>query len=101
MGFRVIAEQTLELPDGNGQSVYLHDMQLESTFQLSLDFEKTVKSLPKLLKPFGHKMLIMMPLMPSPKQLSLIGMKLLFCAITGAISNKLEFLTRKIASPKL
>ncbi|WP_273757564.1 NAD-glutamate dehydrogenase [Bartonella sp. AU55XJBT] len=40
MGFRVIAEQTLELPDGNGQSVYLHDMQLESTFQLSLDFEK-------------------------------------------------------------
>ncbi|PIT68931.1 NAD-glutamate dehydrogenase [Bartonella tribocorum] len=40
MGFRVIAEQTLELPDGNGQSVYLHDMQLESTFQLCLDFEK-------------------------------------------------------------
>ncbi|WP_208435441.1 NAD-glutamate dehydrogenase [Bartonella phoceensis] len=40
MGFRVIAEQTLELPDGNGQSVYLHDMQLESAFQLCIDFEK-------------------------------------------------------------
>ncbi|MET3559440.1 glutamate dehydrogenase [Bartonella japonica] len=40
MGFRVIAEQTLELPDGNGNSVYLHDMQLESTFQLSIDFDK-------------------------------------------------------------
>ncbi|UNE54140.1 NAD-glutamate dehydrogenase [Bartonella machadoae] len=40
MGFRVIAEQTLELPDGNGGSVYLHDMQLESAFQLCLDFEK-------------------------------------------------------------
>ncbi|WP_455481469.1 NAD-glutamate dehydrogenase [Bartonella sp. B12(2025)] len=41
MGFRVIAEQTLELPDGNGQSVYLHDMQLESAFQLYIDFDKT------------------------------------------------------------
>ncbi len=41
MGFRVIAEQTLELPDGNGHSVYLHDMQLESAFQLCMDFEKT------------------------------------------------------------
>lgn len=41
MGFRVIAEQTLELPDGNGQSVYLHDMQLESAFQFCIDFEKT------------------------------------------------------------
>lgn len=40
MGFRVIAEQTLELPDGNGDSVYLHDMQLESTFQLNIDFDK-------------------------------------------------------------
>ncbi|WP_144751666.1 NAD-glutamate dehydrogenase [Bartonella saheliensis] len=40
MGFRVIAEQTLELPDGNGHSVYLHDMQLESAFQLCIDFEK-------------------------------------------------------------
>ncbi len=40
MGFRVIAEQTLELPDGNGHSVYLHDMQLESIFQLCIDFEK-------------------------------------------------------------
>ncbi|WP_273717359.1 MULTISPECIES: NAD-glutamate dehydrogenase [Bartonella] len=40
MGFRVIAEQTLELPNGNGQSVYLHDMQLESIFQLCIDFEK-------------------------------------------------------------
>ncbi|WP_375706615.1 NAD-glutamate dehydrogenase [Bartonella sp. AA126HLJHH] len=40
MGFRVIAEQTLELPDGNGRSVYLHDMQLESTFQRCIDFEK-------------------------------------------------------------
>ncbi|WP_375644262.1 MULTISPECIES: NAD-glutamate dehydrogenase [unclassified Bartonella] len=40
MGFRVITEQTLELPDGYGHSVYLHDMQLESTFQLCIDFEK-------------------------------------------------------------
>ncbi|VEJ44538.1 NAD-glutamate dehydrogenase [Bartonella vinsonii] len=40
MGFRVIAEQTLELPDGNGHSVYLHDMQLESAFQLCIDFDK-------------------------------------------------------------
>ncbi|GAA4657947.1 NAD-glutamate dehydrogenase [Bartonella pachyuromydis] len=40
MGFRVIAEQTLELPDGNGHSVYLHDMQLESAFQLRIDFNK-------------------------------------------------------------
>ncbi|MET3589128.1 glutamate dehydrogenase [Bartonella silvatica] len=37
MGFRVIAEQTLELPDSNGYSVYLHDMQLESAFELSID----------------------------------------------------------------
>ncbi|KEC55998.1 NAD-glutamate dehydrogenase [Bartonella koehlerae] len=41
MGFRVIAEQTLELPDGNGHSVYLHNMQLESTFQFCIDCEKT------------------------------------------------------------
>ncbi|WP_455478862.1 NAD-glutamate dehydrogenase [Bartonella sp. B10] len=40
MGFRVIAEQTLELPDGNRNSVYLHDMQLESAFQLCIDFDK-------------------------------------------------------------
>ncbi len=40
MGFGVIAEQTLELPDGNGDSVYLHDMQLESAFQLCIDFDK-------------------------------------------------------------
>ncbi|WP_455479358.1 NAD-glutamate dehydrogenase [Bartonella sp. B23] len=43
MGFRVIAEQTLELPDGNGHSVYLHDMQLESAFQLCVDFDKNGK----------------------------------------------------------
>ncbi|WP_336278632.1 NAD-glutamate dehydrogenase [Bartonella sp. CB175] len=41
MGFRVIAEQTLQLPDGSGNSVYLHDMQLESAFQLGIDLEKT------------------------------------------------------------
>ncbi|WP_455474082.1 NAD-glutamate dehydrogenase [Bartonella sp. B30(2025)] len=41
MGFRVIAEQTLELPDGNAGSVYLHDMQLESAFQLCIDLDKT------------------------------------------------------------
>ncbi|GAA5108049.1 NAD-glutamate dehydrogenase [Bartonella jaculi] len=41
MGFRVIAEQTLELPDGNGDSVYLHDMQLESAFHLCIDFDKS------------------------------------------------------------
>ncbi|WP_019222970.1 NAD-glutamate dehydrogenase [Bartonella rattaustraliani] len=40
MGFRVIAEQTLKLPDDNGDSVYLHDMQLESAFQLCIDFNK-------------------------------------------------------------
>ncbi|AFR26889.1 NAD-glutamate dehydrogenase [Bartonella quintana] len=40
MGFRVIAEQTLKLPDDNGNCVYLHDMQLESAFQLSIDFDK-------------------------------------------------------------
>ncbi|WP_317993980.1 NAD-glutamate dehydrogenase [Bartonella gliris] len=40
MGFRVIAEQTLKLPDGNGHCVYLHDMQLESAFQLCIDFDK-------------------------------------------------------------
>ncbi|WP_332065176.1 NAD-glutamate dehydrogenase [Bartonella sp. CB189] len=40
MGFRVIAEQTLALPDGSGNSVYLHDMQLESAFQLCIDLEK-------------------------------------------------------------
>ncbi|WP_455476989.1 NAD-glutamate dehydrogenase [Bartonella sp. B41] len=40
MGFRVIAEQTLELPDGNERSVYLHDMQLKSSFQLDIDFDK-------------------------------------------------------------
>ncbi|MCZ2203571.1 NAD-glutamate dehydrogenase [Bartonella sp. A05] len=40
MGFRVIAEQTLKLPDGHGQSVYLHDMQLESAFQLCIDLDK-------------------------------------------------------------
>ncbi|WP_455476184.1 NAD-glutamate dehydrogenase [Bartonella sp. B17] len=41
MGFWVVAEQTLELPDGNGGSVYLHDMQLESAFQLCIDLDKT------------------------------------------------------------
>jgi len=30
MGFRVIAEQTFELPDGEGGFVYLHDMELEN-----------------------------------------------------------------------
>ncbi|WP_332060037.1 NAD-glutamate dehydrogenase [Bartonella sp. CB74] len=40
MGFRVLTEQTLELPDGNGHPVYLHDMQLESAFQLCIDFDK-------------------------------------------------------------
>ncbi|KEG18421.1 NAD-glutamate dehydrogenase [Bartonella bacilliformis] len=40
MGFRVIAEQTLELPDSNGKYVYLHDMQLESSFQICVDLEK-------------------------------------------------------------
>ncbi|AGF75107.1 NAD glutamate dehydrogenase [Bartonella australis AUST/NH1] len=40
MGFRVIAEQTLELPDGHGRYVYLHDMQLESAFKLSVDLDK-------------------------------------------------------------
>ncbi|GAA5096202.1 NAD-glutamate dehydrogenase [Bartonella acomydis] len=45
MGFRVIAEQTLELPDGNGRSVYLHDMQLESAFQAYIDFDKNGQKL--------------------------------------------------------
>ncbi|MBB5073664.1 glutamate dehydrogenase [Bartonella callosciuri] len=45
MGFRVIAEQTLELPDGKGHSVYLHDTQLESAFQLYIDFNKSGKKL--------------------------------------------------------
>ncbi|WP_019219330.1 NAD-glutamate dehydrogenase [Bartonella florencae] len=45
MGFRVIAEQTLELPDGNGHSVYLHDMQLESAFQVCIDFAKNGQKL--------------------------------------------------------
>ncbi|WP_455481923.1 NAD-glutamate dehydrogenase [Bartonella sp. B35(2025)] len=40
MGFRVIAERTFELPDGNGHSVYLHDMQLESAFQSFIDLDK-------------------------------------------------------------
>ncbi|EJF92036.1 NAD-glutamate dehydrogenase [Bartonella melophagi] len=40
MGFRVIAEQTLELPDGHGKYVYLHDMQLESAFQTYIDLNK-------------------------------------------------------------
>ncbi|AQX28546.1 glutamate dehydrogenase (NAD) [Bartonella sp. JB63] len=43
MGFRVIAEQTLELPDGYGCSVYLHDMQLESAFQLGIDLDKNAQ----------------------------------------------------------
>ncbi|WP_078692499.1 NAD-glutamate dehydrogenase [Bartonella sp. A1379B] len=43
MGFRVIAEQTLELPDGYGHSVYLHDMQLESDFQLDIDLDKNAQ----------------------------------------------------------
>ncbi|WP_336293829.1 NAD-glutamate dehydrogenase [Bartonella sp. CB169] len=43
MGFLVIAEQTLELPDGNGQSVYLHDMQLESAFKICIDFDKNAQ----------------------------------------------------------
>ncbi|MBX4335948.1 NAD-glutamate dehydrogenase [Bartonella raoultii] len=43
MGFRVIAEQTLKLPDDNGHSVYLHDMQLESAFQLQIDFDKNAQ----------------------------------------------------------
>jgi len=30
MGFRVIAEQTFELPDGQGNFIYLHDMELEN-----------------------------------------------------------------------
>nr|CDP79328.1 NAD glutamate dehydrogenase [Bartonella schoenbuchensis]CDP79543.1 NAD glutamate dehydrogenase [Bartonella schoenbuchensis] len=40
MGFRVIAEQTLELPDGHGKYVYLHDMQLESAFQTCIDLNE-------------------------------------------------------------
>ncbi|MCZ2327874.1 NAD-glutamate dehydrogenase [Bartonella sp. F02] len=40
MGFRVIAEQTLKLPDGHGHHVYLHDMLLESAFQLHVDLDK-------------------------------------------------------------
>lgn len=40
MGFRVISERTLELPDRHGQSVYLHDMQLESAFKLCIDLDK-------------------------------------------------------------
>ncbi|ENN90096.1 NAD-glutamate dehydrogenase [Bartonella bovis] len=40
MGFRVIAEQTLELPDGHGKYVYLHDMLLESAFQICVDLNK-------------------------------------------------------------
>lgn len=32
MGFRVIAEQTFEMPGGHGDDVYLHDMELENAF---------------------------------------------------------------------
>lgn len=37
MGFRVIAEQTLELPDGHDGKAYLHDMQLENAFGGKID----------------------------------------------------------------
>jgi len=37
MGFRVIAEQTLEMPDSHGGHVYLHDMELENAFGQEVD----------------------------------------------------------------
>ncbi|MHC5306000.1 NAD-glutamate dehydrogenase [Bartonella sp. LJL80] len=37
MGFRVIAEQTLELKDLEGNEVYLHDMQLENAYGKAVD----------------------------------------------------------------
>ncbi|MFT4346637.1 NAD-glutamate dehydrogenase [Bartonella ancashensis] len=40
MGFRVISERTLKLPYEGGRYVYLHDMQLESAFQISVDLNE-------------------------------------------------------------
>ncbi|WP_412058843.1 NAD-glutamate dehydrogenase [Bartonella sp. DGB2] len=37
MGFRVIAEQTLELPDNQGNIIYLHDMLLENAYGAAVD----------------------------------------------------------------
>jgi len=37
MGFRVLTEQTLALPDGHGGTVYLHDMELENAYGLDVD----------------------------------------------------------------
>ncbi|EJF91539.1 NAD-glutamate dehydrogenase [Bartonella tamiae] len=40
MGFRVIAEQTLEIKDADGRDVYLHDMQLTNRFHKKVEIEK-------------------------------------------------------------
>lgn len=37
MGFRVIAEQTLELKDHQDHAIFLHDMQLENAFNVAVD----------------------------------------------------------------
>jgi len=42
MGFRVIAEQTFELPDGQGGFVYLHDMELENGRGAAVDLSEGV-----------------------------------------------------------
>jgi len=43
MGFRVIAEQTFELPDGQGGFVYLHDMELENNRGDDIDLHNGVE----------------------------------------------------------
>ncbi len=45
MGFRVIAEQTLELHNGAGETVFLHDMELENAHKTKVDLTKIGKKL--------------------------------------------------------
>ena len=40
MGFRVISERTFELPDGGGETVFLHDMELESADEADLRIDE-------------------------------------------------------------
>lgn len=50
MGFRVIAEQTLEMPDGHGGNVYLHDMELENAFRQEVELSDSGKLLADTFK---------------------------------------------------